>query len=135
MTLLPGDWRFDPEHTQLDEGGAIGTGEETLADWACTVALTTPGGLPEDPSVGAGLGVQIRGGIADPQALAAQLRGYLLEDSRVEEVGLTGTTAAGVLVLPVGITPADAPYRLAGELTPALVEEIITDIEGDEEEG
>ena len=52
---LPIDWRFTPNHTEIEESGATGTGEETLADWACTVALTEPGGLPEDKSFGAGL--------------------------------------------------------------------------------
>jgi hypothetical protein len=132
---LPRDWRFTPDHTGLDEGGAIGTGEETLADYACTVALTTPGGLPEDPGFGAGLATQIVGGVADPKSLGAQLRSYLLEDPRVAEVSLEGRTESGRLVLPVGITPAEGPYRLAGPLTPELIDEIVSDIEGDEEGG
>lgn len=125
---LPIDWRFRPDHTGLEESGAIGTGEETLADWACTVALTEPGGLPEDGAFGAGLGSQLFGGIADAQSVGAQLRGHLFEDPRVEEVALNGTTEAGKLVLPIAITPADEPYRLSGPLTPELVEEIIADM-------
>ena len=62
---LPIDWRFRPDHRGLEESGAMGTGAETLVDWACTVALTEPGGLPEDGSFGAGLSAQLIGGIVD----------------------------------------------------------------------
>lgn len=124
---LPVDWRFTPNHDGLDEGGAMGTGEDTLADWACTVALTTPGGLPEDGSFGAGVGSELASGV-DAQGLGAKLRGFILDDSRVEEVSLDGTTQAGTLVLPARITPADGPYQLAGELTAQMVEDIIADM-------
>lgn len=125
---LPIDWKFTPDHRGLEESGAMGTGAETLVDWACTAALTEPGGLPEDGSFGAGLSSQLIGGIVDAQTVGAQLRGHLLEDSRVEEVGLDGTTEAGRLVLPIKLTPADEPYILAGPLTPELIEDIIADM-------
>ena len=125
---LPIDWRFRPDHRGLEESGAMGTGAETLVDWACTVALTEPGGLPEDGSFGAGLSSQLIGGVADPQSIGAQLRGHLLEDSRVEEVALVGSTQAGKLILPITLTPADEPYILAGILTPELIEDIVADM-------
>lgn len=126
---LPCDWLFTPNHRGLSEAGTIGTGEQTLADWACTVALTEPGGLPEDGSFGAGLSSQLVGGISDAASVGAQLRGYLLEDDRVEEVSLEGTTNAGTLSLPISITPSDGPYQLSGLLTEALIEEIIADMQ------
>jgi hypothetical protein len=126
---LPVDWRFTPNHRGLEESGAVGTGEETLADWACTVALTEPGGLPEDGSFGAGLGSQIANGIHDAESVGAQLRGHLLEDDRVAEVSLEGTTNVGTLSLPMTIIPSNGPYRLSGPLTPELIEEIIADME------
>jgi hypothetical protein len=125
---LPSDWRFNQDHRGLDESGVVGTGDETLADWACTMALTEPGGLPEDGSFGAGLGSRLIGGVSDPQSVGASLRGYLLNDPRVEEVALDGSTLSGTLVLPVVVTPADEPYRLAGPLTAELIEEIIADM-------
>jgi hypothetical protein len=130
---LPVDWLFTRNHRGLQESGAVGTGEETLADWACTVALTEPGGLPEDGSFGAGLGGQLANGVSDPASIGAQLRGYLLEDDRVEEASLEGKTEVGTLVLPMAITPSDGPYRLSGPLTPELIEEIIADMGLDEE--
>ncbi len=125
---LPIDWRFRPDHAGLEESGAVGTGGETLADWACTVALTEPGGLPEDGAFGAGLGSQLVGGVPDPQSIGAQLRGHVLEDPRVEEAALDGTTDVGRLVLPIRITPADEPYRLAGPLDEQMIEDIIADM-------
>lgn len=125
---LPIDWRFRPNHRGLEESGAMGTGAETLVDWACTVALTEPGGLPEDGSFGAGLSSQLIGGIVDAQSIGAQLRGHLLEDSRVEEVSLVGSTQAGKLILPITLTSADEPYILAGILTTELIEDIIADM-------
>ncbi len=126
---LPADWLFTPNHRGLSENGAIGTGEQTLADWACTVALTEQGGLPEDGSFGAGLGAQLVNGVSDAESLGAQLRGLVLEDDRVEEVDLEGTTVVGALTLPISITPSDGPYRLSGPLTTELIEEIIADME------
>lgn len=126
---LPIDWRFTPTHTALEESGLLGTGEDTLADWACTVALTEPGGLPEDGSFGAGLSSSLVNGTGDGASVGAQLRGYLLEDDRVEEASVNGTTPVGKLNLPVRITPSDGPYRLSGPLTPEFIEEIITDME------
>lgn len=125
---LPVDWLFTPNHTGLDEAGRIGTGEQTLADFACTVAITEPGGLPEDGSFGAGLKSQLANGTATAESLGAQLRGYLLEDDRVEEVGLNGRTRVGTLELPVVMTPSDGPHRLSGELTTELIEDIIADM-------
>jgi hypothetical protein len=125
---LPVDWLFTPNHRGLSESGAIGTGEQTLADFAVTVALTEPGGLPEDGSFGAGLSSQIIGGVTDPQSIGARIRGHLLEDDRVEEVSLEGTTSAGTISIPVAITPSDGSYRLSGPLTTELIEEIIADM-------
>jgi hypothetical protein len=132
---LPVDWRFNPEHTGLDEAGALGTGEGTLLDWAATLALTAPGELPEDGSWGAGLGEAIRSSEgADAVALGEQLRGLLYTDDRIADASTEGTSEAGAIRLPVRIEAADGPYRLAGRLTPSLIEDIIADIEGDEEE-
>jgi hypothetical protein len=125
---LPVDWLFTPNHTGLSEAGAIGTGEQTLADFACTVALTEPGGLPEDGSFGAGLTGQLVNGTISAESFGAQLRGHLLEDDRIEEVSLAGQTQVGELSLPVVITPSDGPYRLSGTLTPELIEDIIADM-------
>ncbi len=125
---LPIDWKFNKTHTGLEESGAVGTGEETLADFVVTVAITEQGGLPENPSFGAGLMSQIVGGLPDETSVGAQLRGYLLEDDRVEEVSLEGTTRVGALSLPISVTPSDGPYRLSGPLTSALIEEIIADM-------
>lgn len=119
---------FTPNHTGLSENGALGTGEQTLADFACTVAITEPGGLPEDGSFGAGLKSQLANGTATAESLGAQLRGYLLEDDRVEEVSLKGQTRVGTITLPLVMTPSDGPHRLSGELTPELIEEIIEDM-------
>jgi len=125
---LPVDWAFKPDHLGLDESGRLATGEETLADWALTVAMTAPGGLPEDGSFGAGIFAGLANGSIEPDSFAARLRGHLLEDDRVEEVGLRGETRAGVLSLPVTITPSDPPHNLSGELTPELIEEILVDM-------
>ena len=132
---LPIDWRFDDAHTALDDGGAIATGERTLLDWAATVALTDPGECPEDAGFGAGLATAFEAPVDDPRALGEQLRGYLLEDERVEEVATDATSEAGQVQLPVSITPADGPFRLTGVLTPTLLEEIIIDMaQTDEDE-
>jgi hypothetical protein len=125
---LPIDWLFTPDHTGLDESGRIGTGEQTLADWDCTVALTEPGGLPEDGSFGAGLMGKLANGLATADNFGAQLRGQLLADDRHEEVSLTGQTKVGTLTLPVVTVPSDGPYRLSGSLTPELIEDIIADM-------
>lgn len=125
---LPVDWRFLPDHTGLDESGALGDGNATLVDWACTAALTEPGGLPEDGSFGAALNERIRDGVQDEQAIAAVLRGHLLEDDRVEEVDLTARTEAGTLKLPVGVVASSGPYRLSGPLDTAMAEAIIADM-------
>lgn len=132
---LPIDWRFNPEHTGLDEAGALATGEMTLLDWAATLALTAPGELPEDASWGAGLGESLRGSEGvDAVALGEQLRGLLYTDERVADASTDGTSEVGLVRLPVRIEAADGPYRLAGRLTPSLIEDIIADIEGDGEE-
>ena len=115
---LPVDWAFTPNHTGLDETGRIGTGEETLADFACTVAL----------SFGAGLMGLLAKGQASAESFGAQLRGHLLEDDRIEEVGLKGQTRVGKLTLPIVMTPSDGPHRLSGPLTPELIEDIIADM-------
>ena len=125
---LPSDWLFNANHTGLDPSGRIGTGEETLADYVATVAVTEPGGLPENTSFGAGLLGQLKNGAVSAETIGGQLRGVLLEDSRILEVDLTGQTKVGALSLPVVITPSDGPYKLAGPLTPALIEEIIIDL-------
>lgn len=125
---LPVDWFFTPNHTGLDEAGRIGTGEQTLADWACTVALTEPGGLPENGSFGAGLTGQLANGLITAESFGAQLRGHLLEDDRIEEVDLKGQTRVGTLSLPIVIIPSDGPHRLSGPLTPELIEDIIGDM-------
>jgi hypothetical protein len=130
---LPIDWRFLPDHTALDESGTLGTGEETLVDWACTVALTPQGDLLEDGSFGADLGMVLRGPITDASSVGAGLRGFLLEDDRIEEVDVTTTTKAGSITLPVAMVAADGPYRLSGPLTPELIEEIIADMGMEEE--
>lgn len=126
---LPVDWRFLPNHSELDESGIVGDGLTTLVDWACTAALTEPGGLPEDGSFGAGLNERIRGGVTDSNAIASALRGHLLLDDRIEEVDLTVTLEAGELVLPLGLIPADGPYRLSGPLTTQMIEDIIADMD------
>jgi hypothetical protein len=132
---LPIDWRFNPEHTGLDESGALNTGEGTLLDWAATLALTAAGELPEDGSWGAGLGETLRGSEgADAVALGEQLRGLLYTDDRVADASTEGTSEVGLIRLPVRIEAADGPYRLTGRLTPSLIEDIIVDIEGDDEE-
>jgi hypothetical protein len=132
---LPQDWRFADDHRALDEAGAIATGERTLLDFAATVALTDPGECPEDTSFGAGLGTAFEAPIDDPRALGEQLRGYLLEDARVEEVATDATSEAGQIQLPVSITPADGPFQLTGLLTTALIEEMIIDMaQADEDE-
>lgn len=126
---LPVDWLFRPDHLGLDESGRVGTGPETLADWDLTVAMTEPGGLPEDGAFGAGLYGRLANGSITAESFAAQLRGHLLEDDRHEEVSLRGETKAGTLRLPIVVIPADGPYRLSGSLTPDLIEEIIADME------
>lgn len=132
---LPVDWRFNDAHTAPDDGGAIATGERTLLDFAATLALTDPGECPEDASFGAGLGSAFEAPIDDPRSLGEQLRGYLIEDERVEEVATDATSEAGQIQLPVSITPADGPFRLTGLLTTALIEEIIVDMaQTDEDE-
>lgn len=131
---LPVDWRFNDVHTTLDEGGAIATGERTLLDWVATVALTDPGECPEDASFGAGIREIAEGPVDDPRAVGEQLRGYLLEDERIEEVATDGTMEAGQIVLPVVVTPADGPFRLTGALTAALIEEIIVDMAATDED-
>ena len=125
---LPVDWLFTPNHTGLDEAGRIGTGEQTLADFGCTVALTTPGGLPEDASFGAYDADGLKNGLLAADGFGARLRGHLLEDDRIEEVSLKGQTRVGAISLPVVMTPSDGPHRLSGELTTALIEEIIEDM-------
>jgi hypothetical protein len=125
---LPVDWLFTPNHTGLSESGAIGTGEQTLADFACTVALTVPGGLPEDGAFGAHDAEGMKNGTVTAEGFGARLRGHLLEDDRVEEVGLHGQTRVGVISLPVVMTPSDGPHRLSGPLTAELIEEIIADM-------
>ena len=125
---LPVDWAFTPNHTGLDETGRIGTGEETLADFACTVALTEPGGLPENGSFGAGLMGLLAKGQASAESFGSQLRGHLLEDDRIEEVSLKGQTRVGKLTLPIVMIPSDGPHRLSGPLTPELIEDIIADM-------
>jgi hypothetical protein len=67
-------------------------------------------------------------------ALGEQLRGLLYTDDRIADASTEGTSEAGAIRLPVRIEAADGPYRLAGRLTPSLIEDIIADIEGDEEE-
>ena len=125
---LPVDWLFTPSHTGLDEAGRIGTGEQTLADFACTVALTVPGGLPENGSFGAWDGEALAGGTATNESFGARIRGHLLEDDRIEEVGTKGQTHVGTITLPIVMTPSDGPHRLSGSLTLALIEEIIADM-------
>lgn len=125
---LPVDWRFNDTHTALDDGGAIATGERTLLDFAATVAITDPGECPEDAAFGAGLATSFEAPVDDPRALGEQLRGFLLEDERIEEVATDVTTAVGIIELPVAIAPADGPFRLTGALTPELIEEIIVDM-------
>jgi hypothetical protein len=123
---LPRDWAFNAEHTDLDAGGRLNTGEGTLLDWAATVALTSPGQLPSDPSFGAGLSDAL-GNPASAREAGERLRGFLCQDDRVEDVSTQGTTEAGKLTLPVQITAADGSYRLSGPLTVDLIEAIIED--------
>jgi hypothetical protein len=125
---LPRDWLFKPDHNGLDESGAIGTGEQTLADWACTVAVTVPGDLLEDGSFGADLGAVVRGPINEPSSVGAMLRGQILEDDRVAEVDVNATTTSGSITIPVGIVASDGPHQLSGPLTSDLIEEIIADM-------
>lgn len=125
---LPRDWRFKPDHSGLDESGAIGTGEETLADFAVTVAVTVPGDLLENGSFGGDLGAVVRGPISDPASVGAMLRGQILEDDRVAEVDINATTTSGSITIPAGIIASDGPYKLAGRLTPVLIEDIIADM-------
>lgn len=125
---LPIDWRFNAEHTDLDEAGALNDGPGTLLDWACTSALTTPGQLPEDPSWGAGLGDQLGKPLAPAREIGERLRGRLLEDDRVRDVVTDVSTEAGALTLPVRIEAADGNPRLSGPLTFDLIEEIIADL-------
>ncbi len=125
---LPIDWTFTPNHTGLSESGAVGTGEETLADYACTVAMTEPGGLPENGSFGAGLFGQLVNGQVTAESFGAQLKGHLLEDDRIEEVSITGQTMVGTVSLPIVMVPSDGPYKLSGPLTPELIEDIIADM-------
>ena len=126
---LPVDWLFTPNHTGLSEAGAIGTGEQTLADFACTVALTTPGGLRQKGSFGAWDGEALAGGTFTSESFGARIRGHLLEDDRIEEVDTTAQTVVGTITLPIVITPSDGPYRLSGPLTLELIEDIIADME------
>ena len=125
---LPVDWQFNANHTGLDPSGRIGTGEDTLADYVATVAITEPGGLPENTSFGAGLLGQLKNGAVSAETIGGQLRGLLLNDDRILEVSLGGQTQVGVLSIPVVITPSDGPHKLSGPLTLALIEEIITDL-------
>lgn len=132
---LPIDWRFNDTHTGLDDGGAIATGKRTLLDWVATVALTDPGECPEDAGFGAGLSSTFEAPIDDPRALGERLRGFVLEDERVEEVATDATSEAGAIELPVSITPADGTFQLTGLLTAALIEDIIVDMaQTDEDE-
>lgn len=126
---LPVEWRFTRDHSELDESGALNTGEGTLADWACTVALTPTGDLLEDVLFGAGLASEIEGPNPDGAAIGAKLRGYLLDDARVEDVAVDGQTKVGTIELPVCLIPADDGGEFDGPLNAEMVEKIIADWE------
>jgi hypothetical protein len=129
--VLGADWAFNDAHTDLDETARLATGPRTLADWAATVAVTTPTGLPEDPTFGAGLGTVIRAGLRPGQDVGEQLRGAIYADERVADVDVRGTTEAGELVLPIRIEASTETGRWTGNLTPELIEQIIAEIEDD----
>lgn len=128
---LPVDWAFDEAHTDLVETGRLATGTRTLADWAATVAVTSPTGLPEDLAFGAGLANRLQRGISPGQDVGEQLRASLYEDDRVADVDVRGTTEAGELVLPIRLEASEDAGRWAGPLTPDLIEQIIAQHEED----
>lgn len=123
------DWSLSADCTELDESGRIGTGEKTLADWAVIVALTPQGDLLEDASFGANLSDELEAPNADPATVGAKLRGFIADDSRVEDVAIEGQTVNGTVTLPVTITPADEPDEFSGPLDAEMIERVITDWE------
>jgi len=131
---LPQDWAFTRDHTDLDETGLVGSGEQTLLDFACTTALTSPGTLPQDAAFGLGLSDQLGAPLAPAREIGERLRGRLTEDDRVADVSTDASTTVGALTLPVRIEASSGPYRLSGPLTPELIEEIVADEEAEDEE-